>query len=1416
MPKQEIKIEFNAIGDKELIKSLHRIANANKKLIKSQKELGDSTSGSSGFSFFGQRVRDGAKNADKGITSLLGSFALLRNKMLLVSFGAGLLVKPLANVTSAAVNQAAKFQSLQVRLSQLFGSLGEGKAAFEQFNAQAAKTPFALEDIVNAGAQFKAFGGNSRELLNEITDLAAFMGTTATEAANSLGRAFAGGAGAADILRERGVLNLVKSFAGVEDLSKLTLPEFRKALIGALQDPATGIAGATEAMADTYIGRLSNMQDATQRMQAALGDLLMPAAEGAMEAITGLANEAGRFFLELGESELETTIRELKDLGIEAKKLAGLEIILNTEKSNEKIEGLRKSVSNLKFELFDLGDFDDMDFGIFDFGDIGTGQEQMAKMNEFLKDSFGQTLKSIEESFVGQGDFFDPTSTESMEEAFDQLTEAAARAKIEVFNLVTQNGELAKSDEAAYQAGQRNVEYLTTIARKIQHLIKIKRDQAELEEYLKEIEAGKDPSKPDTPDVPEIDKKFIDFTKELNTILSKTKEKRLEEVRALIKQHKAYEESGRYRRENSFDANEYKLILDELIKTENKLLGISDKATKKKPPFTEKSFKDEIQAQKKEYENLQKILKSIEESGYWAGIPKHLKQHSDEYQNQLDINEEVVAMFGETEEGQKRNINKTLQLIKAYDGLVLTEEDLVTLTELYNEKLEDVGKTTEDTRTAYQKYRDSIIETTQAGIDEVGYLKDLKDELKKTHPEILAILEAEGHFNKILDESEVAYKAYTQSIIDNAVQTQNNETFLKRFKDEIKDLPADIREAVEALNLFAETDMTKMDIKELTSALTADFKEFESNESLKRTIAGIADEFEKSDPAFSKYLRNNVLNQKVTKETDFILKAFMRTNDGRLKQLEDERAKIITQRDNLDKNSMSLEEYESKVDQANIAIVLIDENISKLNGTFDDQKKKIDGSAKAYGDFELEIIEKVFAHEREKQLIEQLIAKNRDLAIAGGFVKDSYTDLVTGIEDRIKAIKDEQDQVMLLEFRNKKLYDEAVKFGLVQSGMTEYQTTIFQEQQKVQQDLQNISTERYRSDLSTLTHIRSETNRLNLTNSERNKLEGIYSKKVNDTARAFSEVIDVMKFYRGEDSELGLAKGYEEEIPVLEESLRRIKKAKDMTFAEFQVGLEGSMFETDPMSKDAEKLFRAFIFTLGEDEKRIGELLERIKKKIESAQEFQKGLDAAKEIVGGFSNIADLLSQQTQRAVENDIKALRKRDDFINASAEKREDMEEAVRRKHRKKVLRDFYFGQALSVANIAIDTANAVMKTVGKEGFFGMPMAIIMSALGAAQAGIVLAQKPPAYEEGGLIGGRRHSRGGTIIEAERGEFIMRRSAVEQIGISELTRMNNGGGSSSPNIVINNPIISKDFVEDELPSLIKEAVVKGSDFGMS
>ncbi len=128
--------------------------------------------------------------------------------------------------------------------------------------------------------------------------------------------------------------------------------------------------------------------------------------------------------------------------------------------------------------------------------------------------------------------------------------------------------------------------------------------------------------------------------------------------------------------------------------------------------------------------------------------------------------------------------------------------------------------------------------------------------------------------------------------------------------------------------------------------------------------------------------------------------------------------------------------------------------------------------------------------------------------------------------------------------------------------------------------------------------------------------------------------------------------------------------------------------------------------------------------------------------------------------------------------------------------------------------------------------PANIVVPALGAAMFGALSAvlsgsssnkaatsgggNSPVGqYAEGGYVGGRLHSQGGTMIEAERGEFVMSRNAVESIGLETLNQMNQSGGGGSINVSITGNVLTQDFVEGELAESIKEAVRRGSDFGI-
>tara|TARA_R100001015_G_scaffold17117_1_gene9194 strand:- start:1248 stop:2969 length:1722 start_codon:yes stop_codon:yes gene_type:complete len=106
---------------------------------------------------------------------------------------------------------------------------------------------------------------------------------------------------------------------------------------------------------------------------------------------------------------------------------------------------------------------------------------------------------------------------------------------------------------------------------------------------------------------------------------------------------------------------------------------------------------------------------------------------------------------------------------------------------------------------------------------------------------------------------------------------------------------------------------------------------------------------------------------------------------------------------------------------------------------------------------------------------------------------------------------------------------------------------------------------------------------------------------------------------------------------------------------------------------------------------------------------------------------------------------------------------------------------------------------------------------ALSTAQfvAQVAQVNKAKQFETGGLVGGRRHSQGGTMIEAEQGEFVMSRDAVESIGAGTLEAMNQGGGGAIT-VNVSGNVMTDDFVENELAEKIATAVRRGTDFGMA
>ena len=220
--------------------------------------------------------------------------------------------------------------------------------------------------------------------------------------------------------------------------------------------------------------------------------------------------------------------------------------------------------------------------------------------------------------------------------------------------------------------------------------------------------------------------------------------------------------------------------------------------------------------------------------------------------------------------------------------------------------------------------------------------------------------------------------------------------------------------------------------------------------------------------------------------------------------------------------------------------------------------------------------------------------------------------------------------------------------------------------------------------------------------------------------------------------------------------------------------------------------------------------------------------EMAKKAMELFGQVGEMATQSanekvaaidmaTNKEIENEKKtrkfqkmSSRKQEKFEQKLRDKAEKDKERAKKKANQIKAAEFRINQALRLKEAIMNTAKEVASHVGNPF-----MMAFTYAMGAAQIALIASQKPPKMAQGGLVGGRRHSQGGTLIEAEQGEFVMSRDAVDAIGAENLNRMNRGGGTGA-NITFSGNVMSDDFIENEAIPKIKEAVRRGSDIGVS
>ena len=224
-----------------------------------------------------------------------------------------------------------------------------------------------------------------------------------------------------------------------------------------------------------------------------------------------------------------------------------------------------------------------------------------------------------------------------------------------------------------------------------------------------------------------------------------------------------------------------------------------------------------------------------------------------------------------------------------------------------------------------------------------------------------------------------------------------------------------------------------------------------------------------------------------------------------------------------------------------------------------------------------------------------------------------------------------------------------------------------------------------------------------------------------------------------------------------------------------------------------------------------------IKEQLEAVNEiFEANMEHARELAEAEIEIINA-------AEERELDRIRNTWAYKKATDKEKQRMEEAASEQFRlqkeaetkaanEEIKKQFRNRQKLQAAEAIMSTAKGVAEAGNPRLWWMIPMII---ANGLAQLATINAQQPPTMRYGGLVGGQRHEQGGTMIEAERGEFVMRREAVQAVGIETMNRINQGGQQASVNISFSGNILSEEFITEEAIPKIKQAIRRGADIGI-
>lgn len=185
---------------------------------------------------------------------------------------------------------------------------------------------------------------------------------------------------------------------------------------------------------------------------------------------------------------------------------------------------------------------------------------------------------------------------------------------------------------------------------------------------------------------------------------------------------------------------------------------------------------------------------------------------------------------------------------------------------------------------------------------------------------------------------------------------------------------------------------------------------------------------------------------------------------------------------------------------------------------------------------------------------------------------------------------------------------------------------------------------------------------------------------------------------------------------------------------------------------------RAAKITLIEAETQNAIREERKKSRDEQIAQVEEIAQATAGAFSAYVNLVNQISEQRINAInqtsELELQAINDSQNSEITKERQRETLRLKTERAIAKEKTKQAMLDKQLALFNAIISTAAAIAKVSSNP-----ILVALAAATGAIQIATIAAQPIPKYARGGLIGGRLHSGGGTLIEAERDEYIINRN---------------------------------------------------------